>query len=116
MGEEYGEQRPFQFFTDHDDPAIAEATRKGRRREFADFRGFAGAELPDPQDPATFAHSKLGRAHAPLSLYRDLLRLRRGFPRDIEVDYSVEGRRLRVRRGGAELHVDFDRLTAEIRT
>ena len=31
MGEEYGEQRPFQFFTDHIDPAIAEATREGRQ-------------------------------------------------------------------------------------
>ena len=31
MGEEYGETAPFQFFTDHDDPAIAEATREGRR-------------------------------------------------------------------------------------
>src|SRR6185295_18073903 len=34
MGEEYGERNPFQFFTDHDDPFIAEATRKGRRAEF----------------------------------------------------------------------------------
>ncbi len=32
---------PFQFFTDHVDPAIAEATREGRRREFARFAAFA---------------------------------------------------------------------------
>src|SRR5205823_11980600 len=35
MGEEYFEQRPFQFFTDHVDPEIAEATRTGRKEEFA---------------------------------------------------------------------------------
>ena len=33
---------PFQFFTDHDDPAIAAATREGRRKEFARFAAFAG--------------------------------------------------------------------------
>ena len=42
QGEEYGEQAPFQFFTDHIDPAIAEATREGRRREFAALRGLPG--------------------------------------------------------------------------
>ena len=31
MGEEYLEPHPFQFFTDHIDPAIAEATRDGRQ-------------------------------------------------------------------------------------
>ena len=31
MGEEYGELAPFQFFTNHIDPDIAEATRTGRR-------------------------------------------------------------------------------------
>ena len=49
QGEEYGETAPFQFFTDHIDPVIADATRVGRRREFARFAGFSG-ELPDPQD------------------------------------------------------------------
>jgi maltooligosyltrehalose trehalohydrolase len=114
MGEEYGEERPFQFFTDHVDPAIAAATRKGRRREFADFRGFEAEDLPDPQDPATFARSKLGRPAEPLAVYRDLLRLRRELPREVQVEYSEEERWLRVRRGDAELRVDFDRQTAEI--
>ena len=40
MGEEYGELAPFQFFTDHIDEEIAEATREGRRREFASFASF----------------------------------------------------------------------------
>ena len=49
MGEEHDERAPFQFFTDHNDPAIAEATREGRKREFAAFASFAGEEVPDPQ-------------------------------------------------------------------
>ena len=57
MGEEYGERRPFQFFTDHIDPAIAEATRLGRRKEFESFTAFSGEEIPDPQDPETFERS-----------------------------------------------------------
>ena len=38
QGEEYGERAPFQFFSDHIDPEIANATREGRRREFAVLR------------------------------------------------------------------------------
>src|SRR5439155_21289193 len=49
MGEEYGEQSPFQFFTDHIDPEIAEATRAGREREFERCAGIAGAP-PHPPD------------------------------------------------------------------
>ena len=59
MGEEHGEAAPFQFFSDHIDEEIAAATREGRRREFAAFAAFAGEEVPDPQDPATFRRSKL---------------------------------------------------------
>ena len=62
MGEEYGERAPFQFFSDHIDPKIAEATRRGRREEFAAFSQFAHEEIPDPQDPATFERSKLTRS------------------------------------------------------
>ena len=62
MGEEYGEPAPFQFFSNHIDPEIAEATRTGRRQEFARFAAFGAAnEIPDPEDPATFARSKLTR-------------------------------------------------------
>ena len=72
MGEEYGETAPFQFFTDHIDEEIAEATREGRRREFAAFAAFSGEEVPDPQDPATFERSKLSREVDPE--IRDLYR------------------------------------------
>jgi maltooligosyltrehalose trehalohydrolase len=79
MGEEYGETRPFQYFTSHGDPALAKAVSEGRRKEFI---AKGGDEVPDPQDPATFERSKLthrrdGR-HAHLrEHYRRLLALRR---------------------------------------
>jgi maltooligosyltrehalose trehalohydrolase len=78
MGEEYGERNPFQYFTDHVDPGMAEITREGRKREFAAFAGFAG-EVPDPEDEQTFLRSKLSRVEIPgtRELYRELLRLRR---------------------------------------
>ena len=70
MGEEYGERAPFQFFSDHIDKRMADATREGRRREFAAFAEFAGEEVPDPQDPATFERSKLTRrGRWPRALY-----------------------------------------------
>jgi maltooligosyltrehalose trehalohydrolase len=115
QGEEYGEQRPFLFFTDHIDLAIAEATREGRRREFAAFAAFSGEEVPDPQAPETFVRSKLDPSAGDDDLrafYRELLALRRELPR--EVSTSVEGRVLRVRRGEVELVADFDALTAEL--
>ena len=57
MGEEYGETRPWQFFTDYQDPDLAEAVRKGRAAEFAghgwDEVYGSPVTVPDPQDPAT---------------------------------------------------------------
>lgn len=59
MGDEFGEMRPFLFFTDFQGE-LADAVREGRRREFAGFSGFAGAvEVPDPNAHATFAASRL---------------------------------------------------------
>jgi maltooligosyltrehalose trehalohydrolase len=57
MGEEYGETAPFQYFTDHGDPALVEAVRKGRRAEFASFAW--KDEIPDPQDSTTFERSRV---------------------------------------------------------
>jgi maltooligosyltrehalose trehalohydrolase len=110
MGEEYGETAPFQFFTNHIDPDIAQATREGRRREFAAFAEF-GDDVPDPEDPATFSRSKLTRERdsAIAQLYADLLRLRRRLPKgDVdEVRFDEVGRWLRVRRGPYELLANF---------
>jgi maltooligosyltrehalose trehalohydrolase len=85
MGEEYGETAPFPYFTSHGDPALAEAVRQGRKREFAAF-GWAG-EPPDPQDEQTFLSAKLCHEQADVGQhrvlhewYRELLRLRRAVP------------------------------------
>jgi len=111
MGEEYGEEAPFQFFSDHIDPEIAEATRAGRRREFAAFASF-GQEIPDPQAPETFARSKLTRRRDPAlaELYRALLTLRRRIPPGAEAEgiaFDDEARWLRLRRGPFELICNF---------
>src|SRR5262249_12430326 len=58
MGQEFDEINPFLFFTDYGDPALQKAVSEGRRQELKEF-DFAGNGVPDPQDPATFARSKL---------------------------------------------------------
>ena len=62
MGEEWGETRPFYFFTDFDGD-LADAVREGRRREFAKFGAFSTDEalagIPDPNSHATFQASKI---------------------------------------------------------
>jgi maltooligosyltrehalose trehalohydrolase len=112
MGEEYLETAPFQFFTDHIDPEIAEATREGRRREFADFATFSGEEVPDPQALETFLRSKL-HPREPDPLYQELLALRRELPRELEVEADEQAKVLRLRRGDATLVADFDNRRVE---
>jgi maltooligosyltrehalose trehalohydrolase len=111
MGEEYGETHPFQFFADHIDPEIARATRDGRRAEFAAFASFAHAEVPDPGARDTFLRSKLDPGAGDdehRAYYRRLLELRRTLPPEWHVDeVDEEGRFLRIRRGDAELLVNF---------
>jgi maltooligosyltrehalose trehalohydrolase len=117
MGEEYGEPAPFQFFTDHIDPDIAEATRTGRRQEFARFAAFGDAnEIPDPEDPATFARSKLSRRVDPATqaLYEQLIRARCAIPAGDadEIRCDEVDRWLVVRRGRFEIVGNFDRARA----
>ncbi|MFA5678327.1 MAG: malto-oligosyltrehalose trehalohydrolase [Pseudomonas sp.] len=60
MGEEWGCEQPFLYFTDHPDE-LAKAVREGRRNEFADFKAFADEQLrqriPDPNTAATYHSS-----------------------------------------------------------
>ena len=88
MGQEFAASSPFQFFTDHH-AELGELVTAGRREEFKGFSAFADparrAEIPNPQDPATFERSKLRLAdraeHAGIyALYQELLRLRREDP------------------------------------
>jgi maltooligosyltrehalose trehalohydrolase len=81
MGEEYGESAPFQYFTSYGDRDLARAVSEGRRREFKDF---SWDEVPDPQDPATFARSKLhweqaGEENEILRWYCSLIALRKKY-------------------------------------
>ena len=86
QGEEWGASTPFQYFTGHADAELGRAVSEGRRREFAYF-GWDPGSVPDPQDPATFARSRLdwrelGReGHAGLlDWHRLLIGLRRKIP------------------------------------
>ena len=87
MGEEFAATTPFRFFCDFGGELRAAVT-EGRRREFRKFARFADAAtqaaIPDPNEPATFAASKLDWDSLDdpersdwLAYYRELLRLRR---------------------------------------
>ncbi len=117
MGEEYGEPAPFQFFSDHIDEEIATATREGRRREFAAFAQFAGEEVPDPQDPATFERSKLTRERDTelQELYATLLRVRTALPpEEVETVHDEDARWLTVDRGPYRLCCNFADAAQEL--
>jgi maltooligosyltrehalose trehalohydrolase len=86
MGEEWGSSSPFQFFTSHPEPELAHATAEGRKAEFA-RHGWEADDVPNPQDPATFARSKLnwdeidtGEHQRLHQLYRALIALRHREP------------------------------------
>jgi maltooligosyltrehalose trehalohydrolase len=112
MGEEWGATTPWQFFTDYDDPDLADAVRIGRRSEFA-AHGWGPEDVPDPQDPATMERSRLdwtepdSEPHASvLDWHRRLLALRRTRPELtdgrldlVEVSYDEDARWIVVRRG-----------------
>jgi maltooligosyltrehalose trehalohydrolase len=110
MGEEWGASTPWLYFTDHTDPAVAEAVREGRRAEFGSH-GWSPDGVPDPQDPATFERSKLDWSEIGsdphsrlLDWYRRLLALRREHPdlSDPSLDHTdvrYDDGALRMRRG-----------------
>ncbi|MER6349622.1 malto-oligosyltrehalose trehalohydrolase [Streptomyces sp. NPDC001595] len=127
MGEEWAASTPWQFFTDHTDPELAEAVRRGRRREFAEH-GWAEEDVPDPQDPATRERSCLDWSepetgiHARvLAWYRQLAALRHQQPdltdpdlADIKVAYDEEARWLAFRRGDVCVAVNLAKEPAAI--
>ncbi|BDB42937.1 MULTISPECIES: malto-oligosyltrehalose trehalohydrolase [Mycobacterium] len=111
MGEEWGASTPFQFFSSHPEPELAQATRDGRRAEFAEH-GWDAEDIPDPQDPQTFQRSKLdwseleaGEHARLLQFYRDLIALRHNEPDladpwlgHLVVDYDEAQRWIMLRR------------------
>ena len=120
MGEEWGARTPWQYFTDHTDPGLAQAASDGRRAEFAAF-GWDPAEIPDPQDEATFRRSKLdwaerdGAGHRELlAWYQALIALRRSRPEltdprlgQVRVDYDEAARWLVMARGRLRIAVSL---------
>jgi malto-oligosyltrehalose trehalohydrolase len=105
MGEEWGADTPWQYFTDHEEAWLAKAVAEGRRSEFA-AHGWAADDVPDPQDPRTFRRSKLDWSqpasppHAELlAWYTELIALRRARPEladprldQVQVSYDEDGR------------------------
>ncbi|MFF2297134.1 malto-oligosyltrehalose trehalohydrolase [Arthrobacter sp. NPDC058127] len=124
MGEEFGASTPWQFFTSHPEEWLAEATAKGRLKEF-ERMGWDPALVPNPQDPETFERSKLNWEEAHdgdharlLELYRALANLRRSTPElagggftDTHVDFSEEDKWLVLSRGAVMVACNFGDLT-----
>lgn len=119
MGQEFDEVNPFLFFTDYGDPSLQKAVSQGRRQEFKDF-DFAASEIPDPQDPETFTHSKLNwrliqGENLMLDWYASLLALRRKYvtssERTCRVDLSTGVIRMQLPRDEPVLQV-FARISA----
>ena len=127
MGEEWGADTPFQFFTDHTDPFFADAVSNGRRSEFA-AHGWGFTDVPDPQDKETFRRSKLDwtqPAAEPyrslLCWYRSLIALRRSRPEladprldRVRADFDEDARWLVVHRGGLRIAVNLGPEPAEV--
>ncbi|MGN6285486.1 MAG: malto-oligosyltrehalose trehalohydrolase [Afipia sp.] len=82
MGEEWGSRTPFPFFCDFKGD-LADAVRKGRRREFRAAYEKYGDDIPDPLGDSTFEHAQLDwhdlnapSARQRLKLVQDLLTIR----------------------------------------
>jgi len=110
MGEEYGEEAPFQYFVSHSDQEVIEAVRRGRREEFVAFNW--QGEMPDPQSEETYQRSKIrldlhrhGKHKTLFELYRTLVKHRKEIPSlshlskvGMEVRSCEEARTLILRR------------------
>ena len=121
MGEEWGANTPWQYFTDHIDEWAARTIAEGRRAEFS-AGSWDSACIPDPQDKETFLRSKLNWSQLDqephrelLSWYRELITLRRTRsefidPRldQVSVDYEEDEKWLVVRRGQLRIVANLD--------
>jgi maltooligosyltrehalose trehalohydrolase len=127
MGEEWAASTPFQFFTSHPEADLGRATAEGRIREFAEH-GWEPSSVPDPQDPATFARSKLdwsevevGRHARLLATYRHLIQLRQDEPELNDPAFAAlaahadeETRVFTLRRGSLLIAVNFSGVAASV--
>ena len=127
QGEEWAASTPFQFFTSHPEEDLGRATAEGRIKEFAAM-GWDPDVVPDPQDPDTFAHSKLdwsepstGRHARVLAAYQRLTELRRSLPALTDPSFGAvsctadeESRVFTMQRGDVLMVVNFGDTAAEL--
>ena len=81
MGEEYGEQNPFPFFTSFEDEGLKRAVRRGRQRDMEYMHQRKLPKVADPFDPKTFEQASLSWTsdvyEQRLQLYKDLIAVRK---------------------------------------
>jgi maltooligosyltrehalose trehalohydrolase len=120
QGEEWGASTPFFYFTDYQEPALANAVREGRCREFVAF-GWKTEDTADPQARETFEQSKLNweelskPPHAEiLDWHKRLIELRRAEPdlsdgdlKNVRLHYNEEECWLILKRGSISLVCNF---------
>ncbi|UQN15448.1 malto-oligosyltrehalose trehalohydrolase [Gulosibacter sp. ACHW.36C] len=127
MGEEWGATTPFQYFSSHPEPELAEAVSRGRISEFSRM-GWDESQVPDPQDPDTFRASRLEwmELDGPerqwlLDVYRRLIALRRSRPqftrpwlRDVSAKADAELGVFTFWRGDLEVVCNFSDAAREL--
>ncbi len=130
MGEEYGETRPWMYFTDFEDPDLAEAVRHGRTEEFSGHgweEVYGGpVDVPNPQDPATARasildpdaavgspHDELRAWFAALVAARSLT-LRRGAWDRHPAGVEESAPRILTLRGPVIVHANLSGASAEV--
>jgi maltooligosyltrehalose trehalohydrolase len=120
QGEEWGANTPFFYFTDYQEPELANAVREGRCREFAVF-GWKPEDTADPQALETFEQSKLKwneiskRPHSEiLDWHKKLIQLRRKEPhlsdgemKNVRTNFDEKDRWLVVERGSISIVCNF---------
>ena len=113
MGEEWGADTPWQYFTDHIEPWLAEAVAEGRKAEFDSHGWGEEIDVPDPQDKQSFLRSKLDWTQLDrdpylgiLAWYQELIALRRARPEltdprleRVRTDFDEDARWIMVSRG-----------------
>ena len=127
QGEEFASSSPFQYFTHHEDPDLAQSVSAGRRNEFAAF-GWDPEDVPDPQSEETLERSKLRwdelccqpQAEI-LDWYKKLIQLRRrhscltdGRMSQIDVRYDEGESWLAIRRGQVEVVCNLSQTTRTV--
>jgi maltooligosyltrehalose trehalohydrolase len=120
QGEEWAANTPFFYFTDYQEPELANAVREGRCREFAAF-GWKPEDTADPQARETFERSKLNwnevsqTPHADLlDWHKKLIQLRRSEPdlsdgnlEQVRTNYDEKNRWLVLQRGRISVVSNF---------